>query len=660
MKILYLSVFVVLLIIGAAGSYYLFKSSDSKATHASLKNAQLPPLIPVSAFYADTNAAWHYQPSYDGSYVANYNSDFGKRVIEVRKRGEDRLVTKIKTENIVDYYWHSLENALLVFANGRQWQIDMDTPDNQAWKDVTPRGFNRWFKISIPQSAEEEIAVLSNDRDPKLYDLYTVRQDGGGKVLRIKNEGRTINWLLDEKLVPKIRIDRIGEAGQDIFIRDDLSKDDWRRLLTVDPRDTFHFVNRYYEDGKLFAISNRNRNTTALVEINLVTGDETIVHINPDIDIGRANIFGFSGRNVDFLLYYDDYQTIVPLTSAGETFKRLVEEIDTRVDMDGFHSSSDGRYVTVTLSPRERSYQYWLFDLQVATRTKIADFSFAKYAEYLSETSKVSITAQDGLEIPAYLTLPKGVEPKKLPTIVRIHGGPSARVVWQYNHEKQLLSNRGYAVLDVNFRGSLGYGKSFESAGFGNVGLKMQSDISDAANWLIEEGITDPDAIAVMGASYGGYSSALAMTRDSGLFKAGISEIAVTDIVYQMDNNPFAWGLHLDVMKRYFGDPENETDRKTMVERSPITHAENATDPILLMHGKLDRRVGFEQTEEFVRALEKAGKSVKVHYFEKEGHGYSRWQSRVVRTRMIEDFLAEHLGGRNGNYDWSELAAKYF
>lgn len=663
MKILGFIIIIPVLAIVGIGLFYLFVSDDSKATHASLKDADLPPLIPVSAFYADTNAAWNFQPSYDGRFIANYNSDFGKRIIEIRKRGENGesgIFAKINTGKIYNYNWHSLKNTLLVFADGRQWQIDMNNLNRAAWQDITPRGFQNWHKVSTPSQADEAIAVLSNDRDPKLQDLYSVRQDGGGKQLLIKNEGQTIQWLLNDDFEVKIRVDRVGEAGQDIFIRDNMTTQDWRKLLSVQSRDTFYFLNRYYQDGRLLALSNRDRNTTALVEIDLLTGDENVIFNDPVLDIRRANILGSEGRDVDFLLLYDDYQKIVPLTKRGKTFKTLINEVGTVVDLDGYTTSFDGRFATVTLSPQERSYQYWLFDLDEGTREKITDFSFTKFSEHLTETKKVVIEAEDGLAIPAYLTLPKGAEPKNLPTIVHIHGGPASRVVWQYNHENQFLANRGYAILDVNFRGSLGYGKSFEAAGFGNVGLKMQSDIADAAKWLIKEGIADPDAIAVMGASYGGYSSALAMTRDAGLFKAGISEVAVTDIVYQMDNNPFGWGLYIDGMKRYFGDPEDAEDRKLMKERSPIAHISNASDPILMMHGKLDRRVGFEQTEEFVHALRAANKDVSVHYFEKEGHGYARWQSRVQRARKIETFLAEHLGGRNGNFDWSELTAKYF
>jgi len=308
----------------------------------------------------------------------------------------------------------------------------------------------------------------------------------------------------------------------------------------------------------------------------------------------------------------------------------------------------------------EKSYQHYLLDLEQQSATKIYDFSFRKHKNSLSSTTPVSFSASDGVEIPALLTLPTGVEPKNLPAIVSIHGGPASHKYWQYDHMNQFLANRGYAVLQVNFRGSTGYGKAFRALGYRNIGGTMQSDITDAANWLIEQGTADKNALAVMGVSYGGYSASLAMTRDAGLFKAGIVEAAVTDIVYQMDNNPFSWGLHGAELKRYFGDPEDHSDREIMKSRSPVNHANNADGAILLIHGKQDRVVGFEQAEEFEKALLRSDKQVNAHYLEKMGHSYHRWQDRVTRARLFEDFLAEHLGGRSGGRDWAEIAARYF
>lgn len=211
----------------------------------------------------------------------------------------------------------------------------------------------------------------------------------------------------------------------------------------------------------------------------------------------------------------------------------------------------------------------------------------------------------------------------------------------------------------MNFRGSTGYGKAFRAAGYGEIGKAMQDDIVDAANWLVGQGIADKSNMAVMGGSYGGYSAALAMTRDPGVFKAAIVDYGVMDIAYQMQNNPFSWGLHLDEMKRYFGDPGNEASLAEMRERSPSTHAANVQGAILITAGKQDQIVGFEQTEEFEGALKAAGKDVTAVYFDKEGHGYDRWQTKLRRARLIEDFLAKHLGGRSGGFDYTEIAAEY-
>lgn len=338
---------------------------------------------------------------------------------------------------------------------------------------------------------------------------------------------------------------------------------------------------------------------------------------------------------------------------------KLLLDGDHPVDFYILGTSSDGRFVTVARSWREQSFEYFLYDLEGSQTTRLSEHDFRRHKNALVETKPVSFKARDGLEIPAFLTLPRGVEPRNLPAIVVIHGGPAEQAIWAYSPDNQFLANRGYAVLSVNFRGSTGYGKNFRAAGYGQIGKAMQDDIVDAANWLVDEGMADRANMAVMGGSYGGYSAALAMTRDPGLFKAAIVEYGVTDVAYQMQNNPFSWGLHLDEVKRYFGDPENKTDVDEMRQHSPLTHATNVQGAILITAGKEDPMVGFEQSEEFERALRDAGKDVAAAYFEKEGHGYERWQTNLRRARLIEDFLAKHLGGRAGGFDYTELAAEY-
>jgi dipeptidyl aminopeptidase/acylaminoacyl peptidase len=642
----------------ASGGLYAYASRGNSPTHPSLMSGTLPHLIPVRDFYANRSAEWGYKPSYDGSMIAWYAVDLTRTVIRVGHTGRQSSFVTLSGREFQDFEWHPYRNKLIAIAEGRQWQIDPARPEQESWTDITPRGFQNWQVVTRPQDADERVVVASNDRNPALVDLYTVRQDGGGRELLERNDGKTTHWWIDHDNVPTVMAQRRDDEGAVYLVRD--SPDEtWRLLTEADARDAFLVLYAPEKGQALYALSDRGRDRTALVGVDPLTGEETVVEDHPKVDV--QSIFELSERPTewDFLTFADGYPEYRANTPLGEAFLDLLLDGDNPVDFTALGRSSDGRFITVARSWREQSYEYFLYDLEEREATKLGEYDFRRHKDALAETRPVSFQARDGLEIPAFLMLPKGVEPDNLPAVVVIHGGPALQDIWRYNHDYQFLANRGYAVLSVNFRGSTGYGKAFRAAGYGEVGKAMQDDIVDAANWLVTQGIADMDNLAVMGGSYGGYSAALAMTRDPGLFKAAIVEHAVTDIVYQMQNNPHSWGLHLDEMKRYFGDPDNEADLEEMRERSPLTHAGKVEGAILITAGKQDRVVGFEQSEEFERALKAAGKEVTAVYFEKEGHGYQRWQTKVKRARLIEEFLAKHLGGRAGGFDYVELAAHY-
>jgi len=637
---------------------YAYMARGSAPVHPSLVAGSLPPLIPVRDFYANTGAEWAYTPSHDGSLIAWFGVDWTKTVVRVKRTADARPFLTLSGVAFDTFRWHPHKNELIITVEQRLWQVDPAKPERANWIDITPRGFRNWNIVSAPPASDDRVVVVSNDRDPALIDLYTVRQDGGGKQLIEKNEGKTFNWWLDPSGVPLVRADRVENGDARFFIRDD-AKAPWRTLTDVAARDTFALLFAPEASKPLYALSDRGRDRVAQVTVDPQTGAETVVADHPKVDARKVFTFADNAVEPDFVTFEDGYAQYRALTRAGETFLKLLLDGDNPVDFSILGASSDGRFVTVARSWREQSFEYFLYDLKESQTTELAEHDFRRHKDTLVETKPISFKARDGLEIPAFLTLPRGVEPKNLPTIVVIHGGPAQQEIWAYNPDIQFLANRGYAVLSVNFRGSTGYGKDFRAAGYGQIGKAMQDDIVDAANWLVEQGIADRANMAVIGGSYGGYSSALAMTRDPGLFKAAIIEYGVTDIAYQMQNNPFSWGLHLDEVKRYFGDPENKTDVEEMRYRSPLTHVANTQGAILITAGKDDRLVGFEQSEEFERALKAAEKDVTAFYFEKEGHGYERWQTKLKRARLIEEFLAKHLGGRAGGFDYTELAAGY-
>ncbi|HKK96652.1 MAG TPA: alpha/beta fold hydrolase, partial [Marivita sp.] len=406
-------------------------------------------------------------------------------------------------------------------------------------------------------------------------------------------------------------------------------------------------------------VSGRDRDKAALVRVDLATGAEDVLVEDPDEDI--LDVFNLDPHDgvIDAVFTHVGQSEIRALTPRGETFARLVHSKADRVEVDGTFWAGDGRYVTATLSPDALNYSYHLFDLDTGNETQLGTFSFRqKHGSSLVRTDEVTIPARDGTQLHGLLVQPQGVT-DPAPLMIEVHGGPALHLSWEYHHFRQFLANRGYAVLAVNFRGSTGFGQEFQSKGFGQYGRAMQDDLVDAASWAVAEGIADPDAIGITGGSYGGYASAMAMVRDGDVFKAGVVEHAVLDVAYQMRNNPFAWGLSSEYTTRYFGDTDNAEDLAVMEDLSPMNRVEDLMGPVLVVAGKRDAIVGFEQSEEFLRRAEEAGKTVDQLIFEDEGHGIGRWQNRIRHARAVEDFLAEHLGGRSGGWDWIELAVEY-
>ena len=276
--------------VSCAGGAYLYLSKNSAPTHASLIEAELSPLIPVSAFYADTNAQWRYRPSFDGQYIANFASSFGKQLVEITDRVTGTLVTKIKADSLDGFYWNSHDNAIMIYADDRLWKVQIDQPKRKNWIDVTPRGFDNWRTQTEPDNGDELLVVSSRDRDPKLMDLYTVRQDGGGKKLLIENEGRTLYWILDKQNIPMMWVDRADNDSSKLLIRLSPESSNWQTLLDIDARDTFYIIDEFEFGKPLLAISNINRDKIALVEFNPQTATETVLLEHDNVDLGAFHV----------------------------------------------------------------------------------------------------------------------------------------------------------------------------------------------------------------------------------------------------------------------------------------------------------------------------------------------------------------------------------
>lgn len=629
-------------------------SHDTAATHPSLASSELPPLIPVRDFYADMRAEWAYHSSHDGRYLAWRATRKTKQVVLVKDRTTDREVMRLKD---VDYYfWNPHTAALLIGRKGRLWQIDPAKPDEDNWRDVTPRGFSSWSIQNKPSDADDLVVIASQDRSPAFADLYTTDQQGGNKTLLIKNQGQTLGWVLAKDLSPMLRFDRIKGNKTQLLVNRDSG---WQPLIDIAPSDTFYVLEVSPSAEFALAISARGRNTAALVRLDLTDGSEQVLHEQADEDLAEIINFDLYDGKIDMVIPQVGDVTPVGFTKAGKTLAKLIAKQGQHVSIDRLLWAGNGDFVTATLSVDAQSYSYHIFDLNLGTDTKISDFYFkTKHADALVPTETVQITARDGMKLNALLLRPKGVD-GAAPMVLEVHGGPAGQVKWEYHHFRQFLVNRGYAVLAVNFRGSSGLGKIYQATGYGEYGRKMQDDLVDATLWAIDQGIADPKAIAINGSSYGGYASAMGLVRDPDLFKAGIIEHAMLDVAYQSQYPPHSWGLYLGQWERYFGDINSPGDMEKMHQRSPINLVAQMQAAALMVAGKRDPVVGFEQTERFITKAKDLGKNIDSLIFENEGHGIDKWQSKIRHARRVEDFLAEHLGGRSGNWDWIEPIAAY-
>ena len=259
-----------------------------------------------------------------------------------------------------------------------------------------------------------------------------------------------------------------------------------------------------------------------------------------------------------------------------------------------------------------------------------------------------------------YISKPETIPETPLPTVLLVHGGPWARDGWGFGSEVQFLVNRGYAVLQINFRGSSGYGKDYMFAAVGEFAGKMHTDLLDGLDWAIDRGISDPTQVAIMGGSYGGYATLVGMTMTPERFQCGVNFVGVSDLSTLLETAPAYWKPSLPFWRHFIGDANDPQQRKLLDSKSPVNFADKVENPLLIVHGANDPRVVLSHSDRMVAALQEAGKSVDYVVIDDEGHGFSHWKHEMTRFRKTEDFLASCLGGRSGGLDFYQLGSWAF
>ncbi|WP_390368448.1 S9 family peptidase [Variovorax dokdonensis] len=628
-------------------------------THPALQDEALPPLIAVRDFVANLDGTSVYRISPDGKSLAWKGVDALKPAVWVRNlaSGQMRAIS-IRADAIV---WSGDSRFLFlpVDATGDEnthvFAVDVSRTDS-APSDLTPFAGT---KSSIIRRVEgtSELLVATNQRDKKVFDLYRIDAASGKRELAALNPGNVPNWSVDRQ--GRLRTRTVFDGAERYLQLP--QGDEWRTTMRWRLDEGWWIVDHLPGGNSALAISNRGRDKRALVRIDLESGREEVIYDDPDVDIdsvlispnGGVPLMAQSMPGYPKAKFFD--------AALAARLEALRGEGPASVNVTSM--SQDGQVMTVSVGT-DKGWKYFLLPGVGAAPQLLGQSNTGGFASSLSATRPITYAARDGLRIHGYLTVPEGVQGRPLPTVLLVHGGPWGRDSWTYQGTnrsmQQFLANRGYAVLQVNYRGSSGYGREHTDKAVGEFAGRMHDDLIDGVRWAVAEGVADPKRVGIYGASYGGYAALLGATVTPDVFACAVDVVGIADLATWYEETPPYWDMGLTWWRRFIGDPADPAQRKVLDSKSPIHHVENVRGPLLIMHGVNDPRVRYSQSQRMVAALEKHGKQVEFVTFKDDGHGNRKWTNNLAMYRHTEDFFAQCLGGRSGGFDYYQLAAWAF
>jgi dipeptidyl aminopeptidase/acylaminoacyl peptidase len=608
----------------------------------------LPPIIPREHLFGNPERSSP-QISPDGSSFSFIAPD-EKDVLQVwvLPNGEDldqaSQVSQDKKRGIRGYSWSEDSGYILYQQDSdgdENWHIFAVDISTHVTRDLTPFLGCQASVLGTHKDYPEELLVTANVRNPTLHEVYRVHLKTGAMILDTENPGGIVGWLADADFKVRGGQRATDDGGFDILVRDTVDSD-WRSLLKVSQEDSDTGMVGFSKDGaSLYLLSCVGANTLRLVRKNLSTGEET-------------EIAGFEDSDIQDILI--DRESKEPqLVTYGRARLRW-QALDDSIDADWqavrkLHDGDpqiigrtrDDKVWLIAVTTDSGPVPYYKFERPSKTGTLLFTSRPKLEGVQLSPMRALEIKTRDGLSLPSYLTIPAGLEAKNLPLILNVHGGPWVRDHWGYHPEIQWMANRGYAVLQVNYRGSTGFGKEFLHAGDREWAAKMHDDLLDAIQWAVDEGLADPKRVAIYGGSYGGYAALVGATFTPDVFCCAVDIVGPSNLQTLLESFPPYWEPLRKMFEARVGAAD---DPEFLKSRSPLYKADQIRIPILIAQGANDPRVKQAESEQIVDAAKKNGKDVRYMLFEDEGHGFARPENKMKFYAVAEEFLARHLGGR--------------
>jgi dipeptidyl aminopeptidase/acylaminoacyl peptidase len=523
--------------------------------------------------------------------------------------------------------------------NWRLYDVDLVTGER---RDLTPFEKIHAQIIGSSKRRPTEVLVGMNADNPQLHDVYRLDLVTGNLVKEIENPGYA-GWLADEDLVVRCALAPLPDGSLDVLVRDSASAD-WRTLLTIPAEDvTSSDVVSFSGDGRsLVMISAAGADTGRLTRVDLATGATTVLAEDPEADVAGA-VLDPDTRDPQIVMILKDRMTYVVLDPSVEDDLKAIRGLHPGDPMFLGRDEADQTWL-VGFNVDAGSLTFYMYDRASKSGRLLFEARPALSSYTLAAMEPFSFTARDGLEIHGYVTFPPGQGRSSLPAVLDVHGGPQVRDSWGYNPEAQWFANRGYLCVQVNYRGSTGYGKAFVAAGDREWGGKMHDDLIDAVSYITGHGWADPSRVAIYGGSYGGYAALVGAAFTPDVFRCAVDIVGPSNLKTLLETVPPYWAPMIAQLYRRVGNPE--TDAEFLWSRSPLSRARDIRIPLLIAQGANDPRVKQAESEQIVAALTEAGIEHEYLLFPDEGHGFAKPENRIRFYTAAERFLARYLGGR--------------
>lgn len=631
-----------------------------------------PPIIDRELFFGDPEISGA-QISPDGKFIAFVKPFKGTRNVWVKRTEEPfdaaKPVTADKTRPIAQYFW-SRDAKYILFvqdkAGDENYLVYAVNPaespaagaDVPAARNLTDAKGVRAQIFAVPRSEPDALYIGLNDRDPAWHDLYKMKISTGERSLVRKNTERITRWIFDLK--DQLRLaTRSADNGDTEVLRVDPAG--FTKVYSCSVFETCEPV-RYHKDGQRVYFENNKGENVDLTRLELfdpATGKEELVESDPmkRVDFGNANFSEVSDELIS-TSYEDERQRIYWKDKSFEADYKLLQKNLPGKEIAFVNGTKDERLFLIVANSDTEPGERYLFDRNTKKLTLQYRIRERLNRDYLAPMTAVRYKSSDGLEIPAYLTLPKGVPAKNLPAIVLPHGGPWGRDSWGYNGLVQFLVNRGYAVLSPNFRASTGYGKKFLDAGNKQWGDKMQDDVTWGVKYLVAEGIADPKRVGIMGGSYGGYATLAGVTFTPDIYAAAVDIVGPSNLITLLESIPPYWESIRKLFYARMGDPATPDGKAQLERQSPLNQSSKIKTPLLVIQGANDPRVNKREADQIVIALRERNYPVEYLVAPDEGHGFARPINNMAMFATTEKFLAKYLGGRYQESMTPEIAQR--